>query len=509
MDLTAVTGALGRHVRDAVVITEAEPIDVPGPRIVWVNDAFCQMTGYSAEEAIGETPRFLQGPDTDVAARARIREALIAWRPIREILKNYTKDGRPFWIELDIKPIADETGWYRYWVAVQRDVTEHVARQNALEEACRAAEKANAMKSDFLANMSHEIRTPLNGALGMAQVLALTDLDPRQRRAVDTIISSGQSLLALIEDVMDIARIESGRLILEPGPTTARTLLTEACDAVRGLAISKGLELRVELGAGVDDCFEIDARRARQVLINLAGNAAKFTDSGEIVLSGWRDGARMIFEVCDSGPGIEPELRDKIFERFQQGAASRHASSAGLGLGLAIAREIVVAAGGAISVGVSPQGGARFTVEFPVGRPGVVAAAPVANSDTQPGGRRALVIEDNAVNRMVVSEALTLSGWRTVAAENAQLGLAAWNAGRFDLVIMDRHMPGMNGEAAIRRLREEETAAGLPKTPVLMLTAHALSGAEADALAAGADAYMAKPIDLPRLISMAEELARA
>ena len=285
MKIADVTTDLGRHVRDAVLITEAEPIDAPGPRIVWVNHAFTEMTGYTAEEVVGETPRILQGDDIDRAALDRIRASLEAWSPCREILKNYTKAGEPFWVELDIKPITDSSGWHQYWVAVQRDVTELVTRQEELKLAKEAAETANQMKSEFLANMSHEIRTPLNGALGMAQVLALTDLDARQRRAVETIISSGQSLLGLIEDVLDLSRIEAGRLELEPAPTTARALLDAAADAVRGVTVTKGLELRLETGAEADTAFMIDPRRARQVLINLAGNAAKFTEAGQVTLA--------------------------------------------------------------------------------------------------------------------------------------------------------------------------------------------------------------------------------
>ncbi|MEO1077523.1 MAG: histidine kinase dimerization/phospho-acceptor domain-containing protein [Bacteroidota bacterium] len=201
MDLSAVTSDLGRHVRDAVLITEAEPIDAPGPRIVWANPAFTDMTGYTLEEVIGRTPRLLQGPDTDLAALKRIRVALEAWQPVREVLKNYTKEGKPFFVELAIKPIADETGWFRYWVSVQRDVTAWVEQEEEFRRAREEAESANRMKSEFLANMSHEIRTPLNGVLGMAQLLQLMDLDEEQQGAVSTIISSGQSLLGLIDDI--------------------------------------------------------------------------------------------------------------------------------------------------------------------------------------------------------------------------------------------------------------------------------------------------------------------
>lgn len=518
MPLEHVTGELGRHVRDAVVITEAEPIDLPGPRIVWVNQAFCDMTGYSREEAIGQTPRLLQGPDTDPQARARIREALQAWRPMREVLKNYTKDGEPFWVELDVKPIADAAGWHHYWVAVQRDVSEQMNHQAALREARDAAEAANRLKSEFLANMSHEIRTPLNGALGMAQVLALTDLDARQRRAVDTIISSGKSLLGLIEDVLDLSRIESGHLQLDSDTVTGRALITDAAEAVRGVTTAKGLTLSVQPGPGGDTVFHADGRRIRQVLINLAGNAAKFTAHGQVIVSCQASGDQMVFEVRDTGPGVEASQREVIFERFHQGDGSLARRHGGTGLGLSIARQIVQACGGAITVDDAAEGGAAFRVVLPMtpasaGAPAALKAnpdpAPVADRGrASDRARRALVIEDNRVNQAVVRDCLALADWSVDCEDRAEPGLRAWRAGDYDLVIMDRQMPDMNGEEAIRRLRREEADhKERRRTPVLMLTAHALSGAEDAALDAGADAYLPKPVDLERLIAVASDLA--
>lgn len=511
MNLDDVTRDLGRHVRDSVVITQAAPLDRPGPRIVWVNQAFSRMTGYTADEAIGQTPRMLQGADTDPAVLGRIRENLNAWRPMREVVKNYTKAGEPFWVELDIKPIADGSGWHHYWVAVQRDVTEHVARQEALERAREAAESANRMKSQFVANMSHEIRTPLNGALGMAQVLALSDLDAGQREAVETIISSGKALLGLVEDVLDLARIESGHLILEPGPATGRGLMEDAADAVRGLTRTRGLDLRIEAGDGADAPFLIDARRARQVLINLAGNAAKFTETGCVVLACEQCGEQMVFEVRDSGPGVPEALRTTIFERFNQADGSLSRRHGGAGLGLSIAQEIVTAAGGTIAVDDAPEGGARFQVAVPFTP--ADGPAPLQTSPAPPPaapGRRVLVIEDNPINRAVVEEALSLTGWAVDAADHAEAGLQAWRAQRYDLVIMDRQMPGLDGEAAVQRLRLEEAARQPPsRTPVIMLTAHAGAGAERSALEAGADAYMSKPLELAALVALADQLVKA
>ncbi|MEQ8403822.1 MAG: response regulator [Oceanicaulis sp.] len=506
MNLDAVTARLGDHVRDAVAITQAEPIDEPGPRMVWVNDAFTRMTGYSRQEAIGQTPRILQGEDVDRVALGRIRAALKTWKPVREVLKNYTKSGEPFWVELDIKPITDAAGWHHYWVAVQRDVTSRVEQAEALRRARDDAQSANRLKSEFLANMSHEIRTPLNGVLGMAQVLAMTELDARQRRAVETILSSGQSLLGLIEDVLDLSRVEAGRILLEPEPVTATALIEAVGQAVRGVCLQKNLNLRVEPGDGADAPFFADPRRTRQILINLAGNAAKFTKAGEVVIAARRDAGRMIFEVRDTGPGVPPALRRSIFERFRQGDASLSRSHEGAGLGLAIARDLTALAGGELDVDDAPEGGAAFRLTLPFKPAGPEAgAAPSATVQASAGEPRALIVEDNAVNREVVEEALSLHGWRVAAEARADAALDRLAREQFDLVIMDREMPGMNGEDAIRTLRTMEPP--VCDIPVLMLTAHAMNGAREAALAAGADDYMAKPVELDRLIETATRLA--
>ncbi|GAB5559884.1 MAG: hypothetical protein SynsKO_15310 [Synoicihabitans sp.] len=510
MDLSEVTGGLGDHVRDSVVITEAEPVDLPGPRLVWVNKAFTEMTGYSAEEAIGQTPRLLQGEDTDPEVRARIRVALKAWQPVREVLKNYTKDGTPFWVELDIKPIADDTGYFHFWVAVQRDVTVQVAHQESLKQARDEAEAANRLKSEFLANMSHEIRTPLNGALGMAQVLSRTQLDTRQREAVQDIISSGQSLLGLIEDVLDISRIEAGHLLLEPGPTRGIDLITAAEQAVRGVATQKGLSLRIEKGPGSDVPFLGDERRLKQVLINLVGNAAKFTDEGEIVLTSAIENDQVIFTVRDTGPGIPVASREAIFDRFYQVDSSSTRHQGGAGLGLTIVKKIVEESDGVIQVGEAPEGGAEFTVSIPFQaageKPTPALATHVSSGTNLTRSRRALVIEDNVINLTIVKEALELSDWIVETADLAEPGLAKWRGGEFDLVIMDRQMPGMNGEEAIRVMRSEEQKSRATPTPVLMLTANAMVGTDQAAREAGADAFLTKPFNIADLTRVADQL---
>ncbi|MEQ8432951.1 MAG: response regulator [Oceanicaulis sp.] len=522
MDLKTLVATLGDHVLDSVLITEAEPVDLPGPRIVWVNEAFTRTTGYTLDEVIGKTPRILQGEDVDQEGLANIRAALKAWRPVRQILKNYTKDGVPFWIELDIKPVADSSGWYHYWLAVQRDVTDRVEQAEALRQARDEARSANRLKSEFLANMSHEIRTPLNGVLGMAQVLSFTELDARQRRAVDTILASGRSLLGLIEDVLDLSRVEAGQLSLSPEPVTAREMVESAGEAIRGVCVQKGLTLRIEPGDGADTRFMADPRRTRQILVNLAGNAAKFTMSGSVTIAarvenGGEDGVQdqdlarepsTVFEVRDTGPGVPPALRAAIFERFRQGESSLSRDHEGVGLGLAIANELAALGGGALEVDDAPEGGALFRLILPLIAADPVAAPPswaAGAGDAAPApGRHALLVEDNAVNREVTEEALVLHGWRVSSESRAEPALRRLQTETFDLVIMDREMPGMNGEEAIRLIRAMDPPGR--DIPILMVTAHAMAGARETALAAGADHYLAKPVVLDQLVAVAARL---
>jgi PAS domain S-box-containing protein len=507
MDLKTLTAALGDHVRDSVVITEAEPVERPGPRIVWVNDAFTRKTGYTFDEAVGQTPRFIQGDDADREALNAIRTALDAWRPVREVLKNYTKDGRAFWIEMDIKPVADADGRYRYWIAVQRDVTKRVEQDEALRAARDEALSANQIKSQFLANMSHEIRTPLNGVLGMAQVLALTELDAHQRRAVETILGSGRSLLGLIEDVLDLSRVEAGHVNLEPEPVTASAMAEAAGEAIRGVCVHKGLTLRIEPGAGADTPFLADPRRTRQILVNLAGNAAKFTETGGVMIAAHAESGAMIFEVRDSGPGVPAALRGAIFERFRQGDDSRSRGHEGAGLGLSIAQDLAALAGGALEVGDAPEGGALFRLTLPFD-PAVPGEAADTIAVGEPAGqvpqRRALLVEDNGVNREVVERALGLHGWRICSETGAETALKRLHDGPFDLIIMDREMPGMSGEDAIRAIRAMN--ASVRDTPILLLTAHAMAGARESALTAGANEYLAKPVVLDELVAVAAKL---
>jgi len=369
------------------------------------------------------------------------------------------------------------------------------------------AEAASQAKSRFLANMSHEIRTPLNGVLGMAQLLQRTALDDRQRLYTETIRTSGRALLGLIDDVLDISRIEAGQLTLKPVRLSIRSLLYDAAETVRAQAEEKGLALRVSMLDGAPEALTGDETRIRQVLINLLGNAVKFTETGSVTLtaeSAGRDAVR--FCVVDTGPGVPVGLRDAIFDRFQQGDASTARPHDGAGLGLAIASELVELMRGRIAVESEAGQGSRFVLELPLGGPEAAGREPV--EEAQPPSRRTarvLVVDDNAVSREVASLALRERGHEVLEADGGAAAIELAAAGPLiDLVVLDLHMPDLAGDDVFDRLRSLKTPAA--SAPVIFLTADADArvGARLDAL--GAQARLLKPVDLDEFLRVADRV---
>ncbi|MEO0325467.1 MAG: PAS domain S-box protein, partial [Myxococcota bacterium] len=278
---------------DAVLITEAEPIDGPdGPKILWVNEAFLEATGYRAEEVIGKTPRILQGPESPREPLHRLRAAMKRWEPATVEVLNYRKDGSTFWSEITVRPLADETGWFTHWVSLQRDISARKEAERAAEERAEwlrkakdDAERAAQAKSSFLATMSHEIRTPLNGILGMASLLFETPLTAEQRDHLTTIRASGDTLLTVINDILDFSKLDAGRVELEVQPFDLLACVESALELVAVAARRKGVAMQHVVAPEVPQWVRGDATRLRQVLVNLLGNAVKFTDEGEVLLS--------------------------------------------------------------------------------------------------------------------------------------------------------------------------------------------------------------------------------
>ena len=369
------------------------------------------------------------------------------------------------------------------------------ARQRA-QEGEFAAEAANAAKSTFLATMSHEIRTPLNGVLGMAQAMAGDELSDRQRDRLSVIHGSGEALLAILNDVLDLSKIEAGKLELEQLEFELGDVARGAYSAFTALANKKGLSFALDI-ENARGRYLGDPTRLRQILYNLISNALKFTEQGEIRVAARRDGDELQISVADTGVGIAPESLSKLFAKFDQLDSSTTRRFGGTGLGLAICRELAQLMDGEISVESELGLGARFTVRLPLrwlGEERQLASAIEPPPEQPEIALRVLAAEDNAVNQLVLKTLLHQMGVDPHVVDNGQQAVEAWETGEWDVILMDIQMPVMDGLTATAAIRNREADTGRPRTPIVALTANAMAHQVEQYILAGMDSHVAKPI---------------
>ncbi len=380
-------------------------------------------------------------------------------------------------------------------------MSEHKQLRESLIDARLEAEAANSAKSQFLATISHEIRTPLNGVLGMAQIMALGELDPVQKGRLNIIRSSGEILLSILNDVLDLSKIEAGKLIVETIDFDLGQMLRDTTRAYIPLAAEKGLGFTQDFES-IDGVYQGDPIRVRQILTNLISNALKFTETGEIRVSAHFSGETCCLCVKDTGIGIAPEKLSKLFGKFTQADETTTRRFGGTGLGLSICRDLAELMGGRIDVESQEGQGSTFTALIPMVRVGDVQMAESDQAEAPEAfgeGLRVLAAEDNQTNQLVLRTLLEMVGYEVSIAGDGEEAVSLWEAGDWDVILMDVQMPVMDGPAAARAIRQREAATGRRRTPIIALTAntmaHQVKGYGED----GMDGHVAKPIDAETL----------
>ena len=493
---------------ESVMITTAD-VDLPGPEIVFVNPAFTRLTGYTAKEVIGKTPRIFQGPKTDRAVLDGVRAHLASGEETRFEVVNYRKDGGDFILSCHISPICDENGKTTHFIDVQSDTTERNRAAVAMQAAKEEAERANRAKSEFLSRMSHELRTPLHAILGFAQLLEMDGQSVEDAESVAQIVRAGNHLLELINEVLDLARVEAGKLALTPEPVNVREALEESFSLVKPLAATR--RVRLEPLAGDLDCEVLSSvQRFRQVILNLLSNAVKFNRAGgTVVVSCEKIDDCLRIKVADTGRGISAKNLGKLFVPFERLEVGDTVSE-GTGLGLSLSKHLIEAMGGAIGVESVPGKGSTFWVELPL-IPAKSAAtarkldAPVSNLAEEPRApapRTLLYIEDNLSNLRLVERILARRPEVTlISAMQGRLGLELARQHSPDLILLDLHLPDMQGDEILRQLRAEPGTAHLP---IVMISADATTPQIERLRAGGATDYLTKPIDVGKFLNLVD-----
>ncbi|RWE51453.1 MAG: response regulator [Mesorhizobium sp.] len=463
-------------------------------RQFYVNKGWSDLTGFSKDEAIGKTDVEIFGADGEAFIAGDL--AVLRTGETQEIEEKVTLPDGSVRHQFARKGAMIASDGSLYLIGSTTDITELKQREAELSEARQRAVLADRAKSEFLANMSHEIRTPMNGVLGMAELLAKSDLDPKQKTFTDIIVKSGNALLTIINDILDFSKIDAGQLVLDPAPFNLAEAVEDVATLVSTRAKEKDLELIVRVQPGLDGQFVGDVGRLRQIVTNLLGNAVKFTDEGHVLVdvTGERvpAGTRLTISITDTGIGIPEDKLKLVFEKFSQVDTSSTRRHEGTGLGLAITSRLVELMGGEIGVDSAEGKGSTFwfTVTLPRAERGGQRIMPVDVT-----GARVLIVDDNAVNRSILSEQMASWTFDSCAAESGAEGLkvliaAAAYGVPVDCVVLDYQMPGMTGAEMARVVRN---TVGLAHTPIIMLTSVDQSLATAAYRDLGIDAQLIKP----------------
>jgi len=484
---------------------------------LFVNDAFCRMFNYRKDELVGANFKGAISEARVATLRELYARVYATGEPAQLEYQVFPKGREPLFIDQSVSLERDEEGRPVGFLSIVRDCTARKASEQEADRARRAAEDASRAKSEFLANMSHEIRTPMNGIIGMATLALDGPLTAAQADCISTVKASAESLLRILNDILDFAKIESRKLEIERVPFRPADLLQHAVRPFLHHASQKGIALTIDVAPGVPRSVVGDPLRLRQIVANLVGNALKFTDRGAVAVSAAvesiaRGGVTLRIRVVDTGIGIPADKCAQIFEPFTQADGSTTRRFGGTGLGLAISATLAQMMGGRISVESAPGVGSTFDLRLPFaiededGAP--AAAAPAAPAAAARPALRVLVAEDNIVNQKVAVGLLSKQGHDVTVVGDGRQAVEAAARTRFDVILMDVQMPVMGGFEATAAIRAGEIENGRRAT-IIAMTAHAMAGDRERCLAAGMDGYVSKPIDPAALYAAVDRAAAA
>lgn len=492
----------------------------------YLSDRVVDVLGYPLEKLIGQHPLSFVPPEDSEAVREVSRSIEAGKKSFRDFEHRMVRgDGKVIWVSINGVPVSNVAGVVTGYRGAGLDIS---ARKHAEHELIRekeAAQAADRAKSEFLAVMSHEIRTPLNSVLGFADLLTETTLDLPQKEQVDMIRRSGDALLVLLNDILDFSRIESGKMPIQPSSVDIRGCIRDVVDLYGATAQAKGLRINVRIEDLVPQALCTDPGRLRQILLNLIGNAVKFTPAGEINVTAKKgthdpqDGRFPLqVAVSDTGIGIPPDRVARLFKPFSQADSSTTRRFGGTGLGLAICKRLAELLGGDVSLVKSTPSGSIFALTLSlVTMPNPAEQKPSSSEAVgrpqkvlEQGNWRVLVVEDNAVNRMLAQRMLLSLGFDSHSAENGLAGEEANRNHPYDIIFMDLQMPVMDGVEAAGKIREfEKEHPDCPSSYIIALTADAMSGDRQRCLDAGMNDYLSKPIRRPELSTALEKATQA
>ncbi|MFW5489949.1 MAG: AAA family ATPase [Desulfovibrio sp.] len=490
----------------------------PNLRFVRVNEAFRHFIGYGEEELVAMHFHEITHPDDVSVSIDLVRSLTEGMQNTNRLEKRYLrKNGEEVWAKVVVSIIRDQKGHPLYFLPMVEDITERKRAEHALIQAKEEALAASKSKSMFLANMSHEIRTPLNGIIGMLQLMLLTSMNQEQQECADIALQSSRRLTSLLSDILDLSRVEAGRLDLNPEPYDFFEMIGGISQLYSPVARQKGLELRTRIAPDIPRTLLGDALRLQQIISNLLGNAIKFTESGHVMLEAdfipatYAVVPRLLFTVSDTGIGIPEDKQGSLFEAFTQAEADSKRRFQGAGLGLAISRELVSLMKGAIAVSSEVGKGTQFYVNIPC----VQASVPIATEhyEISPEASnerlRVLLAEDDRISQLTMKRMLEKLNCQIHTVDNGEKAVKALTEHEVDLVLMDVQMPGMDGMEATRAIREGAAGERLADIPIIAMTAHAMSGDRERFLAGGMNGYIAKPVDFEDLKTLLRQRLKA